>query len=60
MTCVELAFIIHTEFQHKGYGIEAAKAILNYAYGYLNLEEIVAQCDKEIMCRPKSCWIVLV
>ena len=41
----ELGWIIHKDYQHRGYATEAAKAILNFALTHFNVKKIIACCD---------------
>ena len=44
-TTAEMGWMIHNDFQNKGYGSEAAFAILDFAKT-LGIKSIVAHCDK--------------
>ena len=44
-TSAEMGWMIHNDFQNKGYGSEAAFAILDFAKT-LGIKSIVAHCDK--------------
>lgn len=41
----EIGWIINKKYQGNGYATEAAKAVINFAKHYLNLNKIVAHCD---------------
>lgn len=44
---IEIFYLIGIKYQSKGYGTEASKAILEYGFNTMNLDEIVAVCMKE-------------
>ena len=44
-TTAEMGWMLHNDFQHKGYGSEAAFAIVDFAKT-LGVKSIVAHCDK--------------
>ena len=41
----ELGWIIRKEYQGKGYGTEAAKAVLDFAFEKLKVKKVTARCD---------------
>ena len=41
----ELGWIIHKDYQGKGYAFEAAKAVVDFAVNELNVKKIYACCD---------------
>lgn len=41
----ELGWVLHRDYQGKGYATEAAKAVLDFAVSRLKVEKIVAHCD---------------
>lgn len=41
----ELGWILNKQYQKKGYALEAAKALKNFALNTLHLKKITAQCD---------------
>lgn len=44
---IEIFYLIGIKYQNQGYGSEASKAILEYGFNTMNLDEIVAVCMKE-------------
>lgn len=42
----ELAYIIRKDYRRKGYGYEVCKAILNYAFTKLSMDEVVIVIEK--------------
>ncbi len=40
--CVEISWRFHADFHNRGYATEAARAVLAYGFGPLDLDEIVA------------------
>jgi len=41
----EIGWIICRDYQGKGFATEAAKAIMDYAFDWLEVEKVVAHCD---------------
>ncbi len=37
----EIGYILKKEYWHKGYAVEAAKALINYAFNILHLNEVI-------------------
>lgn len=48
----ELGYVFSKEYQHQGYATEAATALLNYAFGTLDIHRVVAMCNPE----NKASW----
>lgn len=44
---IEIFYLIGIKYQRKGYATESSKAILEYGFNTMNLNEIVAVCMKE-------------
>jgi [ribosomal protein S5]-alanine N-acetyltransferase len=44
---IEIFYLIGIQYQRQGYATEASKAILEYGFNTMNLDEIVAVCMKE-------------
>ena len=43
----ELAYIIRKDYRRKGYGYEVCKAILNYAFTKLSMDEVMIVIEKD-------------
>jgi ribosomal-protein-alanine N-acetyltransferase len=43
----ELGYIFNPEYQRKGYGSEAAKTLVDYAFNILPIHRIMARCDPQ-------------
>lgn len=50
---LELGYLISTPFQHHGYAFEACQAILEFAFGYLEVPSVIALID--IQNTPSLC-----
>lgn len=49
----ELGFVIDVAHQHRGYGFEVCRAILDYAKGELDFEQVQALVDKDNLVSKK-------
>jgi [ribosomal protein S5]-alanine N-acetyltransferase len=52
---MEIGLMIDPDYQGKGYGYEAAEAIIGYGFEYLNLHRIVGSCDT----RNTAAWKIM-
>jgi [ribosomal protein S5]-alanine N-acetyltransferase len=43
----ELGWVIHPDYQRRGYASEAARAMMDYAFGVLDVHRIIATCQPE-------------
>ena len=41
----EIGFVIHPDYQRKGYAVEGVEAILNYCFTQRELHRMIAKCD---------------
>ena len=57
---VEMGYMIASECQGKGYGKEAAEAVLRYAFGVLDLEEVHLFVEKENKASVKLAETLLI
>ncbi|MEY2847146.1 MAG: hypothetical protein RL076_2692 [Chloroflexota bacterium] len=43
----ELGWVIHPGYQRRGYASEAARAVIDYAFGVLDVHRMIATCQPE-------------